>query len=185
MKIICYGDSNTYGYDPRSFVGGKYDTVWTDLLAEKTGAAVMALAMPGRQIPFRRRPLDAMHEQITEHVDVLVIMLGSNDIEASLNVQLVEARMSAMIREVKRWDVADHILLVGPPELRMTRQHIEASHEMNAAFENLAAKENIDYVDASSWDLELCFDKTHLTEKDQQIFADEMAKAINENWRNI
>ena len=25
MKVICYGDSNTYGYDPRSWLGGRYD----------------------------------------------------------------------------------------------------------------------------------------------------------------
>lgn len=24
MKVICYGDSNTYGYDPRSYIGGRY-----------------------------------------------------------------------------------------------------------------------------------------------------------------
>ncbi len=25
MKVICFGDSNTYGYDPRSRLGGRYD----------------------------------------------------------------------------------------------------------------------------------------------------------------
>ena len=24
MKVICFGDSNTYGYDPRSYFGGRY-----------------------------------------------------------------------------------------------------------------------------------------------------------------
>ena len=39
MKVICYGDSNTYGYDPRSYIGGRYPAGdrWVDLLAEKTG----------------------------------------------------------------------------------------------------------------------------------------------------
>ena len=33
-KILCFGDSNTYGYDPRSCLGGRYpDSVrWTALL---------------------------------------------------------------------------------------------------------------------------------------------------------
>lgn len=26
MNVICFGDSNTYGYDPRSYLGGRYDT---------------------------------------------------------------------------------------------------------------------------------------------------------------
>ena len=34
MKVICYGDSNTYGYDPRLPLGGRYDHPWPELLAE-------------------------------------------------------------------------------------------------------------------------------------------------------
>lgn len=41
MKILCIGDSNTYGYDPRSFFGDRYpeDVRWTDNLGacERTG----------------------------------------------------------------------------------------------------------------------------------------------------
>ena len=38
--IICYGDSNTYGYDPQSLTGGRYpeNICWTGILQEKTGA---------------------------------------------------------------------------------------------------------------------------------------------------
>lgn len=25
MKVICFGDSNTYGYNPRTWLGGRYD----------------------------------------------------------------------------------------------------------------------------------------------------------------
>ena len=25
MKVICFGDSNTYGCAPRSWLGGRYD----------------------------------------------------------------------------------------------------------------------------------------------------------------
>ncbi len=37
MRILCFGDSNTYGYDPRGYFGGRYDAGdrWVDLLAEK------------------------------------------------------------------------------------------------------------------------------------------------------
>lgn len=40
MQVICYGDSSTYGYDPRSWVGGRYepDSRWVDILAAETGA---------------------------------------------------------------------------------------------------------------------------------------------------
>ena len=39
MDVICFGDSNTYGYDPRSWLGDRYDPQnrWVDILAGKTG----------------------------------------------------------------------------------------------------------------------------------------------------
>ena len=35
MRILCFGDSNTYGYDPRGFFGDRYGAGdrWVDLLA--------------------------------------------------------------------------------------------------------------------------------------------------------
>ena len=35
--LLCYGDSNTYGFDPRGFVDDRYeeDDRWCDLLAKK------------------------------------------------------------------------------------------------------------------------------------------------------
>lgn len=39
MRILCYGDSNTYGYDPRGFFGDRYpkESRWVDILAQRTG----------------------------------------------------------------------------------------------------------------------------------------------------
>ena len=37
MKLWCFGDFNTYGYDPCGFFGGRYAAPWPALLAEKTG----------------------------------------------------------------------------------------------------------------------------------------------------
>ena len=50
MNIICFGDSNTYGYDPRSYLGGRYnpDSRWVDILAEKTGWTVCNMGQNGR-----------------------------------------------------------------------------------------------------------------------------------------
>ena len=46
MKVICFGDSNTYGYDPRGYFGGRYDadSRWVDILAVETGWTVYNMA---------------------------------------------------------------------------------------------------------------------------------------------
>ena len=44
MTLLCYGDSNTYGFDPRSYFGGRYpaEVRWTHRLAQATGWAYHA-----------------------------------------------------------------------------------------------------------------------------------------------
>lgn len=51
-KIVCFGDSNTYGYDPRSYLGGRYpeSVRWTGLL-KATGWEVWNEGEKGRSIP--------------------------------------------------------------------------------------------------------------------------------------
>ena len=55
MKLWCFGDSNTYGYDPCGFFGGRYAVPWPALLAEKTGFQVINDGKNGRMIPERER----------------------------------------------------------------------------------------------------------------------------------
>ena len=49
---------------------------------------------------------------------------------------------------------------------------------MNNAFAGTAARLGVEYIDSFDWPLTLCFDKTHLTEDDQEIFADEIIKRL-------
>lgn len=58
INVICFGDSNTYGYDPRSYLGGRYgpDSRWVDILAEKTGWTICNMGQNGREIPTSPPP---------------------------------------------------------------------------------------------------------------------------------
>ena len=78
MRLVCFGDSNTYGYDPRSFFGGRYpaECRWTDLLAERTGLEVVNLGQNGREIPPGAGSLSGL----LRRDDLLVVMLGDNDL---------------------------------------------------------------------------------------------------------
>ena len=55
MRMLCYGDSNTYGYDPRGFVGDRYqkESRWVDILAQKLKWEIQNEGQNGREIPIR------------------------------------------------------------------------------------------------------------------------------------
>ena len=82
-KVFFYGDSNTYGYDPAFYTGGRYPrrSRWTTLLAERLEGTweVAADGMPGRMIPRPGRGtsmvLDSLRVEMP--VDLFAFMLGT------------------------------------------------------------------------------------------------------------
>ncbi|MBQ4217150.1 MAG: acylhydrolase, partial [Clostridiales bacterium] len=89
--VLCYGDSNTYGYDPAT--GGRYDadTRWPCVLGRILGDGyeVVEEGCNGRTTVFDdpnddwKIGLDYIKGIVCSHrpVDILVIMLGSNDMK--------------------------------------------------------------------------------------------------------
>ena len=73
MNVICFGDSNTFGYDPSARCGEPYAHPWPALLAEKTGWQVVNRGVNGREVP--KEPVS-----IPEDTDLFLVMLGTNDL---------------------------------------------------------------------------------------------------------
>ena len=82
--ILCLGDSNTYGYDPRGFFGGRYASPWPALLEENTGWPVRNLGLNGRKIPAAGGGIQRLDQQIAGLLPAgrLAVMLGTNDSKA-------------------------------------------------------------------------------------------------------
>ena len=85
MKIICFGDSNTFGYDPRSWFGGRYeaDCRWVDILAEKTGREILSAA-----------PL------FPADTDLLIVMLRTNDLLQGKRPEQAAGLLRALICKI-------------------------------------------------------------------------------------
>ena len=89
MNILCFGDSNTYGYKPDGTGRFDTDTRWTSLLQKKLGAdhRVIEEGLCGRTTVFQddlregRRGLDLIGVTMEMHnpIDLLIVMLGTND----------------------------------------------------------------------------------------------------------
>ena len=100
MRILCFGDSNTYGYDPRGFFGDRYGAGdrWVDLLAKQTGHVIISAGANGREIsrnPYALRLL-------TEHapVDIFLVMLGTNDLLQGAPAKEAATRMEAFLNSL-------------------------------------------------------------------------------------
>ena len=134
--IICFGDSNTYGYNPEN--GGRYDenTRWPALLSKQLGDGykVFEEGQNGRTIanddPWEggtKCGLSYVLPMIESKkpVDLLVIMLGTNDLKLkfALPPADIAGSLIKMIADVRGY--CDHfigcpdmkILIIAPPVL--------------------------------------------------------------------
>lgn len=168
MRVVCFGDSNTYGYDPRSYLGGRYpaSSRWVDLLAEKTGWEVLNAGENGREIPRLPVPLPPL--------DMLIVMLGSNDLLQGADVDMVTARMEAFLDQLPL--EKEKILLVAPPPMRLgewvtDERLLTASAQLAERYQTLAQRRGIRFADAGEWDIALTFDGVHFTGEGHQAFA--------------
>ncbi len=168
MKVICYGDSNTYGYDPRSYFGERYDSCWVDILTRKTGWNILNDGMNGRRIP--KRPLT-----VPEDTDLLIIMLGDNDLLNGLSTAETAQRMKAFLKKISL--PKEKILLIAPPPMKHgewvpDQELIDASKELAAVYQTLAEQLGTGFLDAGKWNVPLAYDGVHFTEEGHRRFAE-------------
>ena len=185
MKILCFGDSNTYGYDPRSFFGSQYPAQhrWVDLLAGKLNCKAVNAGENGREIPRREGELMRFDLMLTNQkpVDLLIIMLGGNDLLQGNSVEAVVKRMEFFLEHI---DLAKNkILLIGPPPMQLgewvpTQTLIDASVELNRAYKALSKRLGVGFADAGEWDVSLTFDGVHFTEEGHKAFAEGLANYL-------
>lgn len=134
-KIICYGDSNTYGYDPRMGGSGRYDEShrWPEVMAEALNTAgknvdVINAGFPGRTLSTVLYPdyyghgVDLFTTSMRGYVpfDWLFVMLGSNDCLRPDSIERIVGRMSDLIDEAAAsdwWTKAPQMLLMAPPQI--------------------------------------------------------------------
>lgn len=176
MKVVCFGDSNTWGYDPRDFFGGPYDMIWPELLQKKTGWNVCNWGENGREIPSQ--PVSFPGD-----MDLLILMLGTNDLLQGREPGEIRGRLERFLRSLSIRK--DRILLVSPPRLKpgtwvADQKMMELSVEMSDAFRAFALQQGIIFADSEKWNLPIAYDGVHLTEQGHKLFAEGILKAIKE-----
>ena len=177
MKLWCFGDSNTYGYDPCGFFGGRYATPWPELLAQETGLQVINDGKNGRMIPRDPHEHQWFHRDAEQYnADTLIVMLGTNDLLEGATAEEAAARMEAFLKQLGN----RQILLISPPPMKRGAwvpddDLVEASRALARQYKTMAERLGIMYADAGKWDVELAYDGVHFTEEGHAHFADGLA----------
>ena len=181
MKIFCFGDSNTYGFDPRSYLGDCYNAQerWVDRLAEISSWETVNAGENGRRIP--RDAAECRKRFLASNADICLIMLGSNDLLQGLTAEETAQKMERFLNQLALEEKT--LCLLTPPPFTagtwVTDETLkEESGKLVRAYALLAQRLNTACIRTDTWDIPLCFDGVHFTEQGHRIFAEKLYCAI-------
>lgn len=130
--VLCYGDSNTWGYDPVSQTRFPRATRWTGVLRNTLGDDYLIIeeGLNGRTtvwddpIELDKNGATYLRPCIQTHkpMDLVIIMLGTNDLKTrfSLNAYDIAAGAGVLVDIVQKSNTgidasAPEVLLIAPP----------------------------------------------------------------------
>lgn len=211
--IVCFGDSNTHGYcaEPCDTAEGgdrfNESERWTCLLQDKLGNDVLVLeeGLSGRTTVFPdplhecMPGLDVIYATLMSHepVDLLIIMLGTNDTKERLGanpacIGLGMERLVLKAKTVPAWrNSKPNILVIAPPHIgesmyldpcgeAMGRGCPEKSAALAPYFKAVCERQGCTFLDAEG----LCEfnrkDYMHLTKKGHTQLADVLSALVPE-----
>ena len=209
--IVCLGDSNTHGYcaDPADCADGgdrfNENERWTCLLQKMLGEEYLVLeeGLGGRTTVFSdplhegMAALDVVYPILMSHepVDLLIIMLGTNDVKERLNmnaacVALGMDRLLNKCRAIPCWGKhAPNILVICPPPIgegmesapcgpTMGKGCIEKSRELDKYLREVVEAQGFAYFNADGIAEFNKIDYMHLTRAAHRALAEKVASVV-------
>ena len=175
-QILCFGDSNTWGYNGENGTRFPWGVRWTSLLQEKfdeerRDVRIIEEGLVGRTTVFEDPLRDgrkgtALFPTILEThapVDVIVLMLGTNDCKTifKASAKVIGAGIVRLLEQAKRLAPEAEILLVSPILLgedvwkeefdpEFSEESVVVSKTLAAEYAELAEKYGCRFLDAAS-----------------------------------
>ena len=203
-NILCFGDSNTWGYEP--LVARRYpaDVRWTGVLQNSLGDGfrVIEEGLNGRTNVTNeegrpvRSGLDVLPILLESHrpLDLVVIMLGTNDLKHDFNLSAEQIADGA--RQVCRCVIDCEYLIDNPPQILlispthvelMTEEEqdifigaIEKSHELAEHYQAVADNLGIHFLDASKIVVKTDLDGVHWDVDQHKDFGEALSGTIKQ-----
>ncbi|MCR4891632.1 MAG: SGNH/GDSL hydrolase family protein [Lachnospiraceae bacterium] len=204
--ILCYGDSNTYGYNPMNGYRYPENVRWTGRLQRLLGGYynVVEEGCNGRTTVYDdplegwKNGLGYLRPCLNSHkpVDFVIMMLGSNDLKETFHASAEEIANGAgkLVEVIQTFTMEKQgfepkIILVSPPEIgegirtspfygQFCENAIGRSREFPSNYRRIADKYHCIFFNAAEYISPSEEDSLHLMPEAHKVFADELYRLI-------
>lgn len=204
-RIVCYGDSNTWGYDPEA--QNRMDTRWTRVLGTALGSGyeIIEEGLGGRTtvwddpIEGAKNGKTYLAPCLDSHgpFDLIILMLGTNDLKKRFSLPASDIAQGAgvLVRLVqssnsgRNYKAPEVLLLAPPPTTRLTAlaEMFEGAEEKSRKFAHyfaqIAGETGCHFLDTSSIIVSSPIDGIHFETAEHKKLGEALAKKVVEILR--
>ena len=208
-EILCFGDSNTYGYKPDGT--GRFDENirWTQILQKKLGSGyrIIEEGLCGRTTVFQdelregRRGLDliGVTVEMQNPLDLMILMLGTNDCKTryGASAAVIARGLDQVIRKARKSSSRPFdILVVSPihlgkgvgepdfdPEFNETSEAV--SRNLASEYRKVALQNHADFLNAADFASPSATDREHLNEAGHAALAEAIYPKVLSMYSNL
>lgn len=189
-RIVCFGDSNTYGYIPAR--GGRYDSTarWTGLLRTmlphceivEEGLNGRTTVFDDKNIPGRNgsRALEIVLRD-NDPADVILIMLGTNDCKCRFHTDagMIANGMEILVSQIRLFDPNTRIVIIAPACLTeestadgsFDQHSLQTAAELRDSYRRLALRTGCGFIPACDSIVPDSADGVHLSPEGHRRLA--------------
>ena len=206
ISVLCFGDSNTYGYNPANGFRYPESIRWTARLQKLLGEdyKVIEEGCNGRTTVFDdpiegwKKGLDYLKPCLNTHkpVDIVILMLGSNDLKEVFHASAqdiakgAETLVNVIIEFTKeKQGFVPKIVLVSPPEIgegisdspffgNFSENAIERSRQFPEYYKKVAEDNGCIFVNAAEHIQASPLDSLHLSPEAHSKLAEVFCEVI-------
>jgi lysophospholipase L1-like esterase len=203
-RILCYGDSNTWGFIPGT--GNRYapDIRWTGLLQKALGDGfeIIEEGLNGRTTAFEhpdatgKNGATYLKSCLPSHypVDLVILMLGTNDLRESLQktpAQIadgIDELLSIIDNSDYNYGSKPEVIILAPPIVDESADGVKDDHskaqeksEQWAEYYNkVAEKNNCEFINTAEFLESSKIDGFHLDKNAQVKLAEMLVRKIKQ-----
>ena len=202
--VLCYGDSNTYGYVPETGMRYPWDVRYPGRLQTLLGEdyVVIEEGCNGRTTIYDdpeepwKNGLTYLKACLNSHkpIDIVILMLGSNDLKEIFHLTAKEIAGGAgvLVDVIKSFTpekqgYVPRIILVAPPEIgpdiksspfgeKFTQRSVDESKKFARYYKEVAEEKGCEFLNAAEYICSSKYDSLHLTPEGHKKLAEKLCE---------
>jgi len=201
-KILCYGDSNTFGYNPKDGTRFDENIRWTSILQKELGIEYKVIneGMCDRT-GFVNNPKGFLFSapkhfpkliSRSNNIDILILWIGTNDLQFQYNIStgMIERGLENLIKLAKTNIkniiiispvILNDVILNGPFNCQFDKTSIVKSRKIGRIYRTISNVYQCNFFDINKYTTPSSLDGLHYDSISHQLIGKNLADFILDN----